>query len=284
MLLLTHDLKRGLEIVIDDEVALPGEEIAPLGRIERPEARARVRLEGIEKLGRQHCVRLGKGPPFLLRLPGGVGIEEHRIEVQIVRSAIQRQRQGSARVDAQTAKECTHLDRITVLLVRIEEATEPRKGVPVIRQVDRACLERIGELRERELGVGNEKDALRGLKERASSASNGRTRTVDPACMQLEARRTDDAARISGKRKGRTTGEPERSRLARSQSGDGGVRGHDTIGLDAHRLRVGLAILAKDPQTIAGARRRRQPIRRHREKVCSCGAFARRNPGTVSSR
>ena len=61
------------------------------------------------------------------------------------------------------------------------------------------------------------------------------------------------------KRKGRTTWEPERSRLASGQSGDGGVRGDDTVGLDAHRLRVSLAILAKRPQTIAARGVARSP-------------------------
>ena len=259
LLLLTHELKHGLEIVIDDEVALPAEEIAPLGRIERPEARARVRLKNLEMLCRQHPFPLRKRPPFLVRPPRGVGIEQDGIEVQIVRGAIQRQRQGSARVDAKTAKERAHLDRIAVLLVRIEETTEPGKCVPVIRQADRARLERIGKLREGELGVGNEKRALGRLEERTSPTSDRGATRVDPACMQLKAHRADDAAGIGDKRQRRRTGEPERPSLPRSQRGDGGVRGDNTVGLESDSLRIGVAVQAKCPQAIATRRVARSP-------------------------
>ena len=204
-----------------------------------------MRLEGIEKLRRQHTVPLREGPAVLLGLPRGLGIEENRIEVQVVCGAAQGQGERGAGVDAKAAKERAHLDRIAALVIGIEETTEPGKCVPVIRQVDRARLERIGKLHERELGVGNEKHPLGCLEECAAPTCNRGATRVDPACMQLEGRRTDHAACIGDQRKGRTTWEPERSRLSRGQSGDGGVRGDDTVGLDAHRLRVSLAILAK---------------------------------------
>ena len=172
-----------------------------------------------------------------------------------------------------------------MLLVRVEETAEPGKRVPVIRQGDRARLERIGKLRERELGVGNEKHPLRCFEKCAAPTGDRGATRIDPPGMQLEARRADDAACIGGERIGRTIRETERSRLSRSQRGDGGVRGDDTVSVNAHRLGVGLAVLAKRSQTIATGGVASSPsVDIGRRCARSFRAFARRSPGTGCSR
>ena len=69
--------------------------------------------------------------------------------------------------------------------------------------------------------------------------------------MQLEARRTDDAARIRSERKGRTTGKLKRPRLSGSQGGDGTMTGDYAVGLEADTVRMSLAVEAKRSQAIA---------------------------------
>ncbi|MCY4221817.1 MAG: hypothetical protein OXD35_09240 [Thiotrichales bacterium] len=245
LLHLSHELKRGLQIVIDDEIAPSAEEVAPLGSIERSEARLCMRLKGVEKLRRQDSVLLREHPAILFGRLHGLRVEEHRIEVQVVCRTGQSQRKGGAGVDAKVAEERAHLGRLVALVVGVEKTTEPRKRVPVIRQADRARLEPIGKLHERELGVGNEKRPLRRFEERTAPTGDHGAIGVGPVRMQLEVGRADDAARIGGKREGRTAGEPQGSSLSCGQRCDGGVRSDDTIGLDTHRVRVDLAILAK---------------------------------------
>ena len=259
-LLLAHDLKGGFYVVVDDEVGVSADQIAAFGGVERSEPRPCVPLKSPKHFLREHPVAFGEGPSFILRLSCGIGVEEHRIEIHVVGGAAQGQRQGRAGIDTQPSKKTAHFGRIAAgAVIRVEQTPKPREGHPVLRQIDDAGVEVVGELDGGKERLRDEERVLRGLQERAPPVRRDRPVRVEPARGQLEIRRADDPARVGGEDERRPAGQPECTRLGRTERGDGGMVRDDAIVLEADGSGVIFAICPQRPQRVATAGIARDP-------------------------